>query len=99
MTAPARKRVRNPYRPALRTYLRWPLILVAILEAIVALIAGLVLAIEPPPRITFEGIFAFALCLMYLGIVVAEHLKEVLSPPDPASRRACTRRTFSSPAQ
>jgi hypothetical protein len=73
--------VRSRYRAALSTYLRWPLILVAFFEAMIALMAVFWLASGPPSRITFEGVVAFALCLVYLGIVVAEHLKEVLATP------------------
>ncbi|HEX4072508.1 MAG TPA: hypothetical protein VHX68_15110, partial [Planctomycetaceae bacterium] len=73
--------MRNRYREALSTYLRWPLILLAILTATLALIAALLLAIERPRRITFDGVFPFGFWLACLGITAAEHLREMLGSP------------------
>jgi hypothetical protein len=81
MSAELKRRLRNPYRAAMSTYLRWPLILLAILTAISALIAVLLLAIERPRVITFAAAFPFGLWLACLGIVLTEHLKEMLGSP------------------
>jgi hypothetical protein len=73
--------VRNRYRAALRTYLRWPLVLIAIVAVILALIASLLLAFERPDRITFAATFPFAFWLACLGVAGAEHLREMLGSP------------------